>query len=70
MDGVERRSGGVDELHRRRVVRLGEGVDLQTRPEQIAGEVRLAVNEESAQDQPVHIAGRLGGEVAIGTGPS
>jgi hypothetical protein len=66
MNGVERPLGAVDELHGWRVVRLGEGIDFQTGPEQIAGEVRFAVDEESAQDQPVHVAGRLGGEVALG----
>ena len=66
MNGVEGLLRAVDKFHRRRVGRLGEGIDLQTCSEEIAREVRLAVNEESTKNKPVDETGRLGGEVTLG----
>ena len=57
MYGVEFLLGAADELHRRRIRRLGEGIDFQAFLPHLGGCVRLAVNEESAQGDPVHPAG-------------
>ncbi len=65
MNRVERLLGTVDELHGRRIRCFGEGIYLQTFPEQLGREVRFAVDKESSQDDPVHPAGRLCREVAL-----
>ena len=57
VNSVECLPGGVEKLRRRRIRCLGQGVDFQSFPEQLAGEVRLAVLEEASRDEPVHPAG-------------
>ena len=49
----------------RRIVLHGEGIDFQALPPHLGGGVRLAVDEESTQADPGHIAGGLGDEVSL-----
>ena len=57
MNRVFRLLGAADELHRGRIRHPGEGIDFQALLPHLGGCVRFAVNEESAQDDPVHPAG-------------
>jgi hypothetical protein len=50
----------------RRAGRFGEGIDFQIFPLHFRGRVRFAINQESAQRDPVDPARRFGGEVALG----
>ena len=54
MNCVEPLLRATDELHRGRIRCPGEGIDFQAFPPHLGGRVRLAVNEESAQGDPIH----------------
>ena len=64
VDRVERHLRPVDELHLRRVARLAERIDLDALAEHLRSRVRLAVHEEAAKSQEVHIRWRLRDEIA------
>jgi len=66
MDRVERLAGDVDELHRRRIVRLRQRVDLGELPGALDGRPGIAVHQEAAPEKDIAERGRTEDEVTLG----
>ena len=63
MDGVDRNLRAADEFHLRRIAGLAQGIDLERFLEHLRRKVGLAMDEETAQRDPVDVRGGMRDEV-------
>gem|GEM_PF-4334928 len=66
MNRVERLAGDIDELHRRRVVRLRQWIDLGKFLGALDGRFGVAVDQETAPEEDIAESGGAENEVALG----